>query len=199
MKKSHKKIFQGALKNLIKGEKIVRKNIKKESREKQLFWLCLRIFISHSKAIILLCEKKHNLEALMVLRPLIELTVNTRWSLQKEENLQKFMEHTEYEFKDDLPKMGEPWTINLWEKMKAIGFSKQYYDTVVKKLHEVLHCNPTLIARTHHKNMTAMDSEAIFSVAAQFSGHLLKVANTLYPNGPFIKHNDILQEIRYKK
>ncbi len=192
-------LFRKSLKNIIRGGRIISQNIAKESFEMQLFWLSTNRFVSHAKSIILLCNKKQNLEALMLLRPIIELVVNLRWVIEDKTgaNRQQFMKATEYRFDYGIPKMGYYWSDeNLLARMKAIGFSQKYYDAVIRKLHEELHVNPAVIARAHNRNLTSMTSESIFSVACQFIGHLLKVANALYPGKYFMNYNDVWGKIK---
>lgn len=184
--------FREVLKNLIKGELIVRKTDTKCSKEKGLFWLCLRRFISHSKAIVLLCDKKHNLEALMLLRPLFELIVNLHLCLEDEKELQNFIECSKYELKDGIPVMGKKWTdSDLCARMAKLGFSRDYYDMVIRKLNEELHCNPGVVSRGHHKNLTEMDNKAVFLVATQVTRYLLRTANNLYPEVPFMDYKKL--------
>ncbi len=202
MNNFYEKLFKKTLKNIVHGEQIVRKNIENKPQQKQLLWLGMRRFISHAEAIILLCKQNYNLEALMLLRPLIELVVNLRWILEdaSEKNLGKFNQKTKYEFENGIPKMGAEWTTaKLLDKMKKIGFNEQYYKTVIKKIHEELHGNPAVIARSYNKDLTAMPAEAIFSAASQFAGHLLKVTNLLFKEGFFYNNNDIWEQIRIRE
>jgi len=185
----------------MRGEKIISLNIEKETFNKQFFWLSTRRFVSHAKSILLLCDRKQNLEALMLLRPIIELVVNLRWVIEDSTgtNRPQFMGSIEYNFNNGIPEMGDYWSDkNLQKRMEAIGFNQNYYNMVVKKLHEELHGNPAVIARAHYRSLTSMNSEAIFSLACQFIGHLLKVANALYPGKYFMNHDDILSKIKYK-
>ena len=85
----------------------------------------------------------------------------------------------------------------IFPKWEIIG--QDYYNAVIKKLHEELHGNPVVIARAHYRNLTSMNSETIFSVACQFTGHLLKVVNTFYPGKLFMNHNDVLSRIKVNK
>lgn len=202
MKHFYKYLFRGSLKNIMRGEKIISKNIENESFEIQLFWLSTRRFISHAKSIIYLCNKKQNLEALMLLRPIIEIVVNLRWVVEDGTgiNRDQFRKSTEYKFDNGIPEMGDYWADkSLQKRMEAIGFGQDYYNAVVKKLHEELHENPAVIARAHCRNLTSMDSETIFSLGCQFTGHLLKVANALYPGKLFMNHNDVLSRIKVSK
>jgi len=199
MKHFYEDLFQKSLKNIIRGEKIINKNIANESFDKQLLWLSARRFISHAKSIIYLCDRKQNLEALMLLRPIIELVVNLRWIIEDKigANRQQFIKSTDYKFSNGIPEMGGYWSDkNLLERMKTIGFSQKYYNMVISKLHEELHVNPAVIARAYSRDLTSMDSEAIFSVACQFVGHLLKVANGVYPNKYFMNHDDVWNKIK---
>ena len=202
MKHFYKYLFLKLLKNITQGEKIISQNIENKNFEIQLFWLSTRRFISHAKSIIYLCNKKQNLEALMLLRPIIELVVNLRWIIEDNTgvNRQQFMKSTEYKFDNGIPEMGDYWSDkNLQKRMEVIGVGQDYYNAVVKKLHDELHGNPAVIAHAHYRNLTSMNSETIFSVACQFTGHLLKVANALYPGKFFMNHNDVLSRIRVSK
>ena len=195
-------LFRNSLKNIIQCEKIIKRNIEDESFEKQFLWLSTRRFISHARAIIFLCNKKQNLEALMLLRPIIELVVNLRWVIEDNtgNNRKQFMESTEYTFNNSgIPQMGNYWSEkSLKDRMADIGFAEDYYETVVKKLHEEIHVNPAVIARAHNKNLTLMNHEAIFSVACQWAGHLLAAANKLYPNECFMDHRDVWSKIKIR-
>jgi len=196
-------LFQHSLKNIIQVEKIIGQNIDNESFDRQLLWLSIRRFISHAKAIFILCDKKQNLEALMLLRPIIELVVTLRWIVEDNtgKNREQFMKSIEYKFNDDgIPVLGGYWTEKtLKTRMKDIGFDAKYYDSVIKKLHEELHVNPSVIARAHNKNLSAMSNKAIFSIGYQWLGHLLKVVNDLYPNQKEFMHcRDVWSKIRIK-
>ncbi len=200
-KHSYDSLFRNLLKHIIYIEKIIKKNIENGDFNKQLLWLSLRRFISHGKAISILCKRKQNLEALMLLRPIIELIVNLRWIVEDntDKNRGQFMKSTEYEFNSNgTPKMGGYWTDkNLKGRMIAIGFDEKYYDAVIKKMHEELHTNPGVVGRAHNQDLTSMNSNAIFSVAYQWTGHLLKVVNQLYPNEKkFINYRDVWSKIK---
>ena len=112
MKHFYKYLFRKSLKNITQGEKIISQNIENKNWEIQLFWLSTRRFINHAKSIIYLCNKKQNLEALMLLRPIIELVVNLGWVIEDSTgvNREQFMKSTEYKFDNDIPKMGDYWS-----------------------------------------------------------------------------------------
>lgn len=202
-KKHHYKVlFRKALNNFIREEKIIGRSMSDKKPEREsVFWLSMRRFISHAKSIIYLCNKKQNLEALMLLRPIIELTVNLKFILEDntEVNLQQFLDSAKYEFDSNcIPKMGDYWSDkNLFNRMQIVGFTEDYYKTVIKKMHEEIHGSPTVIARAYYKNLTSMNSEAIFSIACQFAGHLLEVANTVYPKQRFMCPRDIWNKINF--
>lgn len=200
MKHSQESLFKNSLKNISQCEASIKRNIENESFEKQFLWLSTRRFISHAQSIIYLCNKKQNLEALMLLRPIIELVVNLRWVIDDNtgNNRKQFMESTEYTFNSSgIPKMGNYWTEkSLKDRMTAIGFAENYYETVVKKLHEEIHVNPAVIARAHSKNLTSMNREALFSVACQWAGDLLAMANKLYPKECLMNHKDVWSKIK---
>ncbi len=193
MQHYYEHLFQKSLENIVRGEKIISQDIENKDFNTQIFWLSTRRFISHAKSIVYLCDKKQNLEALMLLRPIIELVVNLRWVIEDTtgKNREQFVKATEYKFNNDIPRMAGYWSDeSLVQRMKTIGFDQDYYNAVVKKLHEELHENPAVIARAHKKDLTLMGSESIFSIVCQFTGHLLKVANELYPNKYFLSSGD---------
>ncbi len=198
-KRAYQNLFKSYFKYISKTEKLLKKNIKNEPVRKQLLYLGIRRFNSHAKALIILCRKEYNVEALMLLRPIIELVVNLRWVLEdnSDKNLQTFLANVDYVFENGIPKMGGYWSEqDLLGRMKDIGFGEKYYKSVVKKLHEELHGNPAIIARAHRKNLTSMSSEAIFSVACQFLGHLLKVINSVFPEARVPDHSNIWNKIK---
>lgn len=195
--KNYYYIFKRALNNVKKGLEYIQNNVDKTDIEKQIIYLVGKRFISHSKAIIVLCKKNYKVEALMVLRALIELTVNLRWILEKG-NIDSFLKNTEYDFENELPVMGKAWANkSLYDRMVDIGFKEDYYKCVLKKLHEELHGNPAVIARAHHKELTNMSTNGIYSICCQMIGHLLKILNTNIPEFNFINPTDIWSQITF--
>lgn len=185
MKEDLKQVFQQALEIISKGYQEAESTVDDDSRKHQVVWLSLRRFLSQGEAIIILCNNGHELEAMMLLRPLLELAINTRWVEEDDtgERLKKFLAVTKYEDKDGIPKMGGFWTDrHLDKRMEDIGFDEDYYRMVVKKLHEELHNHPARVARAYGDKLTAMRSDGIFSVAIQMCAHLLKSAHQMYPH-----------------
>lgn len=171
--------------------------------KKLILYLSINRFLSHAQAFKMLCEHKLNAEACFVLRPILELSVNLLWIIKDEtnENLGEFLGNTEYEWEDGTPKMGGKWTRkNLLVRMEEIGFDRHYYDNVVKKLHEEIHVHPTRIARSYDKEMSELSSEAIYAIACQMTGHVLKGGFLLYPeNGFFVQFNNIWRQISVRE
>lgn len=189
-----KRNFQKALGIIFRGYKKAEKTVKHDNRQQQIVWLSIWRFLSHGRAILLLCNNKHELEAMMMLRPLLELTVNTRWVIEDEtgEKLKAFLAATKYEDKDGIPEMGGFWSNkDLKGRMKDIGLDEDYYRMVVKKLHEELHNHPARIARAYGDKLTKIDAESIYAIAAQMASHMLKAANQVYP--------DIFSELDYER
>lgn len=184
MKKDLQKVFREALEIISNGYKAAESTVDDDSRIHQVVWLNLRRFLSQGEAIIILCNNEHELEAMMILRPLLELAVNTRWMVEDDtgEHLKEFLEATKYKNKDGMPIMGKFWTdSNLKVRMDNIGLDEYYYQVVVGKLNEELHNHPARVARAYGGKLTEMSSNGIFSVAIQMCAHLLKSAYQMYP------------------
>ncbi|MBN1694660.1 hypothetical protein JW879_04560 [candidate division WOR-3 bacterium] len=199
-KNKFKKLFQYSLKEIGKSYKKIEKKIKDAPNEKIIIYLGINRFMSHSKAIILLLNNSHNTEALIILRVLIELVVNLRWVLEDKtkKNLKSFLENVDYEFDEEgIPKMGGHWTeTNLLERMKEIGFDEFYYKLVIKKLHDEIHANPKTIVRSYGNSLSSFRAESIYPICCQMAGHIIKVANEIFEEKPFIDHNEIFSKIR---
>lgn len=173
-----------ALSHLLRGYNDAGKTAATDNRQQQLIWLSIRRFLSHAEAIILLIDNAHNLEALMLLRPLLELAVNARWVIEDQtgHRLAQFLEATKYIDRDEIPEMGDRWADkDLKARMKDIGSDEEYYRMVAKKLHEELHNHPARIARAYGDKLTAIDSDAIADVATQMAVQLLMAAQMVYP------------------
>ncbi len=185
MKEDLKQDFQQALEIISKGYLGVESTVGGDSLKHKIVWLSLRRFLSNGEAIIILCNNGHELEALMLLRPLLELTVNTRWIVEDEteERLKEFIAAAEYKDEDDIPVMGNYWTgKNLRRRMGDIGLDEDYYRMVVKKLHEELHNHPARVARAYGDKLTSMSSASIYSIAIQMALHMVKAACQMYPH-----------------
>jgi hypothetical protein len=194
-----KNLFEYSLEEIGKGYEKIEKKIKDAPNEKIIIYLGINRFMSHSKAIILLLNNSHNTEALIILRVIIELVVNLRWVLEDKtkKNLKSFLENINYESDDEgIPKMGGYWAEkSLLERMKEIGFDEFYYNLVVKKLHDEIHANPKVIARSYGGNLSSFRAESIYTICCQMAGHLIKIANQIFEEKPFINHNEIWGKI----
>lgn len=173
-----------ALAHLSKGYQEAEKSVNTDSIKQKLVWLSIRRFINHTEAIILLIDNGHNLEALMILRPLLELAVNARWIIEDgtDHRLDQFLSATQYNDRDEIPEMGNLWADrDLKRRMSDIGLDDDYYRMVVKKLHEELHNHPARIARAYGDKLTAVGGDSIGDVATQMAVHLLIAAQHVYP------------------
>ncbi|PKN02689.1 hypothetical protein CVU76_01465 [Candidatus Dojkabacteria bacterium HGW-Dojkabacteria-1] len=128
-------------------------------------------------AILLLCEKNFTQEAAILLRSLIENTVNLKWILNKnfETRIKEYLVDIS---KDDFG-FGKRWTkSNLGERMLEVGFSKEYYNKVVKITHSFSHVNAESLDWTNlKKDYPLLSEDAILSVNYQMLGHTLEVLN----------------------
>jgi hypothetical protein len=154
-------------------------------------------------SIILLCNNHFNDEALIILRSLIELSINMRW-ITKEDT-----ENRLEEYLSDLEKIefGSKWSkIPLDQKMINVGYpNKDYYDFVVKLTYSHSHINASVLKLVEILNnnllkdsYSSFSNEAIYAVTAQMLGHVLKSLDTNF-KGTFSSHNDIWKKIKIDK
>lgn len=139
--------------------------------------------IRFCEALKILCNKGFSEEAFPVLRSIIELTVNTRWILNKDsmERLRSYL--------DDLGSkgFGKSWTNkSLSERMKELGFAEEYYFFCVKVTYSYSHVNASSLAWGEVYDIPELKSErwkseSLYVVAAQMMGHFLFALDTKYP------------------
>ncbi len=125
------------------------------------------------EAIVLLIDKGFNQEAVILLRSLIENTVNLKWILNKntEERIGSY-------FQDISKKgFGNTWAdLNLKDRMLEVGFPEVYYDKVVKVAHSFSHTNAESQDWSNiEKDDSLFSSEATLAVACQMLGHVIQV------------------------
>jgi hypothetical protein len=126
-----------------------------------------------AEAIVLLTDKNFNQEAAILLRSLIENTINLKWILNKDTE-----ERIDLYFQDISEKgFGSTWANrNLKERMIEVGFPEVYYEKVLKVTHSFSHTNAESLDWSNiDKDYTLFPSEAILAVAYQMLGHVIKV------------------------
>ncbi|MHC1717006.1 MAG: DUF5677 domain-containing protein [Candidatus Dojkabacteria bacterium] len=129
-----------------------------------------------ASAIILLCRNGFSQEAMILLRSLIENTVNLKWILnkEKEERIGLYF----HDIKEE--GFGAGWTEgkNLEMRMSELGFKREYYDKVVKVTHSFSHVNAESLDWSSVKSgYPRIGEEAILAVVYQMLGHVLEVLN----------------------
>lgn len=137
-------------------------------------------------AILLLCHNNFNQEATILLRSLIENTINLKWILNKNTN-----DRIKSYFRDiSETGLGSEWTpVNLKDRMLEVGFHEKYYTMVVKITHAFSHTNAESLDWTNIKpDYPLFSEEGILSIAYQMLGHIIEVL-----------HNEISKEFAFYK
>lgn len=156
--------------------------------------------IEITNAILLLCKNNHVNESLILLRSLIEHSINMAWITNKNSNKRL----KEYLFDLQKNKFGNSWSTNrnLKERMKDIGFKNEdYYDYVVKITYSYSHVNASsldwdkVIKGVPGKNF---NGEAVYSIVVQMLGHVIKSLNSQF-KGYFNYYIDIWKKIKVDK
>ena len=151
-----------------------------------------------SDAIEFLCKNNFNQESLIILRSLIEHSINMRWIMNK--NTEKRLK----EYLSDLGKIkfGDYWTKQKFNKrMEEVGFeNKEYYDYVVKITYAYSHVNASSLEWEKVINDRRLgekfaNPQAIYSIVAQMLGHVQKSLD-LHFKGKFNYYNDIWNSIK---
>jgi hypothetical protein len=125
-----------------------------------------------ASAIILLTDNGFNQEATILLRSLIENTVNLKWILQDKEN------RIQLYFHDITGKgFGSSWANrNLKERLTEVGFPKEYYDKVVKVTYSFSHTNAESLDWSNiQKDYPLLSKDSILVVTYQMLGHIIQV------------------------
>ena len=156
--------------------------------------------IELTDAIMFLCKNNFNNESLIILRSLVEHSLNMHWIMKKD--TEKRLE----EYRSDLEKieLGGFWTKdNLKKRMKDIGIGEEYYDFVVKFTYSYAHVNAKSLKWQKVIKIDGLKSEpfpaqAIYSIVAQMLGHVLKSLN-IHFKGLFDSYSDIWKEIEVDK
>lgn len=124
-------------------------------------------------AILLLTENKFNQEATILLRSLIENTINLKYILNKNttERIRQFLRIT------SKISFGEKWTkTDLKNRMIEVGFKEEYYNKVIKITHSFSHTQAESLDWSNIKPDYPQFSEgAIHTVTYQMLGHILEV------------------------
>lgn len=116
-------------------------------------------------------------ETIPILRSLIENSINFRWIVNKDTRKRLS------DYLDDLvkPGFGEKWAcLDLYSRMKELGFQRSYYDFVVRYTYSHSHGNAKSIFSIHHIEQKPFDEESICAVVAQMLGHILRGLEKIY-------------------
>ena len=151
-----------------------------------------------TESIMLLCEKGYSQEAMILLRSLIELTINIRWITNKDTNarLNSYLD----ELKE--PTFGSRWASkNIKDRAKELNFNEDYYDFVIKFTYGYSHVNAQslnlgrlITKQSKRKNI----SESVLVVSAQMLGHMMLALNSRYKSS-FSEYNEIWSGIKPTK
>lgn len=145
-------------------------------------------------AIILLCDGNYNSEATILLRSLIENTIKLRWLLNKDVELRI----NEYFQKPEDFSWGKQDKVGLKDKMSELGFSDEYYNKVIRPTCSYSHANSESInwfPVLKIDKESGLSSGAIYSIAYQMLGHVLKVFNDNLSE-EFNFYDEIFQELQ---
>ena len=154
-----------------------------------------------SDAIVFLCKNDFNNESLIILRSLIEHSVNMHWII-KDNTKEKLSNYI-----SDLEKInyGERWPeIDLSKRLEDLGYkNRDYYDFVIKFTYSYAHVNAKALDWKEVIKIEGLKSEpfpaqAIYSIVAQMLGHILKSLN-IHFKGLFDSYSDIWKEIEVDK
>lgn len=174
---------------LINAEKKIEKIINNKEKLSQPLSIEEYVICSAKKslrfceAIIILCENKHSIESLPILRGLIENSINSRWIINKD------TQNRLNNYLSDLSKnsFGEKWTqIDFFSRMRELNFPVWYYNFVVKYTYGHAHSNAKSVF-SMIKSRPNFPINAIYAVSAQMLGHILKSFELIYPE--FLKDN----------
>lgn len=148
-----------------------------------------------ASAIILLTDNGFNQEATILLRSLIENTINLKWIL-KDTNKRIFLYFQDISEKG----FGETWANrNLKERLIEVGFPEEYYDKVLKVTHSFSHTNAESLDWSNIKeDYPLFSSNAILVVTYQMLGHVIEVLEkNISPKFDFAK--EIFSNINSRK
>lgn len=150
--------------------------------------------VNITNAIIVLCKNNFTDESLILLRSLIEHSVNMHWIMDR---------NTEERFDEFWSELLETnsgfWAQRRFDgRMEDIGFEdKEYYDSVVKITYTYSHVSASslnwdlVIDNVPKKEFSA---EAIYSVVAQMLGHVLKSLDMNFKG--LFDYNSIWKQIK---
>lgn len=181
----YKKVFEDSIEEIFKEFEKMGQQIKNSNVIDRYLIAAIYKVVRLSKSIILLCENGRSDEALIILRSLIEHTVNMRWVMTKDTKNRVKM------YLSDLSKkeFGKEWTpLKLPDRMSQIGFlDRDYFDFCVKLTYSYAHVNASSLRwgevyNDPRLNEDAWEPEGIYQVAIQMTGHIMCALNTRYIN-----------------
>lgn len=137
-----------------------------------------------TNSIILLCEDDKGEDALIILRSLIEHTINMRW-IMKSDTRDRIKTYVNAEA---VKGFGVNWTpVHLNDRMIQIGFEdRDYFDYCVKLTYAYAHVNSFSLRWGEvyddpRLNRDGWPPDALYQVAIQMLGHIMLALNTQYP------------------
>lgn len=177
-----------AIKKIAEGfYNLKKKSIPETSKEEFLIGSSIRS-INLSKAIINLCSSGFIAESVILLRSLIETSVNMRWVMNGDSTRR---------VKAYFATIDEPEWLGYWsrssmgKKISEIGFRKDYYTIVVLACHQYVHGKPeSLPYRTMFptkRSRDFIDEDMMYLISALMLGHVIKALRTQWPQA-FPKH-----------
>ena len=127
-------------------------------------------------AIIELCKQGFSSESLAILRPMIETSVNMRWIMKQDTSnrISSYMAALDDPY-------GSFWTVtSLKKRMIEIGFSKEYYNLIVKRCHDFIHGNASSLPFdfVDFKKYSPVHPNAVLIIVAQMLAHVLTALNS---------------------
>jgi len=198
---NYEPLIQKAKKEIDNGfNKMGRKIDNPSFLEKYLIVSTLKA-VKLSDAIVFLCKNDFNNESLIILRSLIEHSVNMHWII-KDNTKEKLSNYI-----SDLEKInyGERWTdVDLSKRLEYLGFkNRDYYDFVIKFTYSHAHVNAKAldwkeVIKIDGLKAETFSDQAIYSIVAQMLCHVLKSLDMNF-NGFFSSYSDIWKEIKVDK
>jgi len=137
-----------------------------------------------TNAILLLCENQKAEDALIILRSLVEHTINMRW-IMTSNTKERIKDYVNAETKS----FGAKWTkASLSDRMTKVGFEdRDYFDFCVKLTYSYAHVNSSSLRWGEvyddpRLNKDGWPPDALYQVVIQMLGHIMLALNTQYPN-----------------
>ncbi|MFC1721448.1 alpha/beta fold hydrolase [Patescibacteria group bacterium] len=200
MEKKYEKLAQESFASLNSGLAKFPKTTDKPLLDNYLKASVYRV-LGLSDSIFLLCRSKKESESLILLRSLVETTINMEWIMvEKEKVTSRLFGYFNDIYKN---KFGKDWSDpdNLRDRMEDIGYEDLYYDAVIGILNSQVHGNAKSLPwwsalPNAGLRKTTFGSEAIYSMVAGSIGHALKALSLRYGKvSEFNKYSEIFDQV----